>query len=96
LAESQRTLEVRSFYQQFYSARTAALSAYSRIDIATTGLGEAERNLNASIARYRAGEAQILEVTDAQTSLAMQRLALYQAIFDYQTARARLLQAAGL
>jgi len=96
LADSQRTLEVRTFYQQFYSARTAALSAYARIDIATTGLGQAERNLNASIARYRAGEAQILEVTDAETSLAMQRLALYQAIFDYQTARARLLQAAGL
>ncbi len=94
-AESQRTLQIRTFYQQFYSARTFALSAYSRIGIATTGLRQAESNLSASIARYRAGEAPILEVTDAQTSLAMQRLALYQAIFDYQTALARLLQAAG-
>jgi outer membrane protein len=95
LAESQRTLQIRTFYQQFYSARTFALSAYSRIGIATTGLRQAESNLSASIARYRAGEAPILEVTDAQTSLAMQRLALYQAIFDYETALARLLQAAG-
>ncbi len=95
LAESQRTLQIRTFYQQFYSARTFALAAYTRIGIATTGLRQAESNLSASIARYRAGEAPILEVTDAQTSLATQRLALYQAIFDYETALARLLQAAG-
>ncbi|MFL6208606.1 MAG: TolC family protein [Pyrinomonadaceae bacterium] len=95
VAESQRTLALRGFYQQFYAARTAAVSAAARIRLAGTGLALAQENLNASIARYRAGEAQIIEVTDAQTSLAAQRLALYQAIFDYQTARARLLQAAG-
>jgi OMF family outer membrane factor len=95
VAESQRTLALRGFYQQFYAARTAAISAAARIRLAGTGLAQAQENLNASIARYRAGEAQIIEVTDAQTSLAAQRLALYQAIFDYQTARARLLQAAG-
>ena len=55
----------------------------------------AQSNLDASIARYRAGEAQIVEVTDAQTSLAAQRLAYFQAIFDYQIALARLRQAAG-
>jgi outer membrane protein TolC len=95
IAESQRTQAQRGFYQQFYAARTAALSAVTRIRLAGTGIAQAELNLNASIARYRAGEATIIEVTDAQTTLAAQRLALYQAIFDYQTARARLLQAAG-
>lgn len=95
LAESQRALEVRGFYQQFYAARAAALSAASRIKIASAGLKQAEDNLSASIARYRAGEAPILEVTDAETNLAAQRLAVFQALFDYQTARARLLQAAG-
>jgi len=49
----------------------------------------------ASIARYRAGEAQIIEVTDAQTMLVTQRAALYQALFDYQTALGRLRQATG-
>ena len=55
----------------------------------------AQTNLDASIARYRAGEAQIVEVTDAQTTLAAQRLAFFQALFDYQVALARLRQAAG-
>jgi outer membrane protein TolC len=95
LTESLHTVQIRTLFQQFYAARTAALSAASRVTIAQTALRLAETNLNASIARYRAGEAQIVEVTDAQTNLATARLALYQAIFDYQTAQARLRQAAG-
>jgi outer membrane protein TolC len=95
LAESQRAQALRGFAQQFYSARAQVTSASARIRLAATGLAQAESNLNASIARYRTGEAQILEVTDAETTLAAQRQALYQALFDYQTALARLRQAAG-
>ncbi|HEV7860492.1 MAG TPA: TolC family protein [Pyrinomonadaceae bacterium] len=95
VAESQRAQALKGFYQQFYAARVASLSAARRIRLAGTGIAQAESNLLSSIARYRAGEATIIEVTDAQTTLAAQRFALFQAIFDYQTARARLLQAAG-
>ena len=35
------------------------------------------------------------EVTDAQTTLATQRMTLQQALFDYQIARAHLLEAVG-
>ena len=86
---------LRVFAQQFSSSRTQALSAAARIRLAAEGVRLARSNLDASIARYRAGEAQIIEVTDAQTSLAAQRLAYFQAIFDYQIALARLRQAAG-
>ncbi|MDQ3919681.1 MAG: TolC family protein [Acidobacteriota bacterium] len=95
IAENERATSLRAFAQQFSSARTQALSAAARIRLAAAGLRLAQSNLNASIARYRAGEAQIVEVTDAQTSLAAQRLAYFQAIFDYQIALARLRQAAG-
>jgi outer membrane protein TolC len=95
VAESQRAQALKGFYQQFYAARITALSATRRIRLAGIGITQAESNLLSSIARYRAGEATIIEVTDAQTTLAAQRFALFQAIFDYQTARARLLQAAG-
>lgn len=95
VTENERAQAVRGFTQQFYSARTQALSAEQRIRLAATGITQAQNNLDASIARYRSGEAQIIEVTDAQTSLAAQRLAFYQAIFDYQVALARLRQAAG-
>jgi outer membrane protein TolC len=95
IAENERATSLRAFAQQFSSARTQALSAAARIRLAASGLQLAQSNLNASIARYRAGEAQIVEVTDAQTSLAAQRLAYFQSIFDYQIALARLRQAAG-
>jgi len=90
--ESERNLAVRSFTQQFYAARAQALAAASRYQLLNASVADAERNVQASISRYRAGEAPIIEVTDAQSTLASQRAALYQALFDYQQARARLLQ----
>jgi outer membrane protein TolC len=95
ITENERAQALRNFNQQFNSARTQALSAAARIRIAASGIALAQSNLDASIARYRAGEAQIIEVTDAQTGLAAQRVAFFQAIFDYQVALARLRQAAG-
>jgi outer membrane protein TolC len=95
IAENERTLALRGFTQQFYAARAQVDNAARRIDIAREGVIKAQDNLSASIARYRAGEAQIVEVTDAQTTLVEQRSALYQAIFDYQTALARLRRGTG-
>jgi outer membrane protein TolC len=95
IAENERTIALRGFTQQFYAARAQVDAAAVRINIAREGVTKAQDNLTASIARYRAGEAQIVEVTDAQTTLVEQRTALYQAIFDYQTALARLRQATG-
>jgi len=86
---------VRGFTQQFYAAQAQANTAAARVRLAGQALTLAQSNLNTSIARYRAGEAQIIEVTDAQTTLVTRRLALYQAIFDYQTALGRLRQATG-
>jgi outer membrane protein TolC len=95
LAENERTMALRGFTQQFFAARAQAASAAERVRLAREGVLEAQNNLAASIARYRAGEAQIIEVTDAQTMLVTQRTALYQALFDYQTALGRLRQATG-
>jgi outer membrane protein TolC len=95
LAENERTIALRGFTQQFYAARAQVDSAARRIGLAREGVTKAQENVAASIARYRAGEAPIVEVTDAQTTLVEQRNALYQAIFDYQTALARLRQATG-
>ena len=95
VAENERTLALRGFTQQFFAAQAQAISATARIGVAREGVTKAESNVAASIARYRAGEAQIVEVTDAQTTLVEQRSALYQAIFDYQVALGRLRQATG-
>jgi outer membrane protein TolC len=95
LAENEKTLAQRQFTQQFYAARAQAASAVVRMSNASAGVTKAQDNLAASIARYRAGEAPIVEVTDAQTTLVEQRTALYQASYDYQVALARLRQATG-
>ena len=95
VAENQQAVAVRGFTQQYYAALAQANTAAARVRLAGAAITLAQTNLDASIARYRAGEAQIIEVTDAQTTLVTQRLALYQAIFDYQTALGRLRQATG-
>ena len=93
--QSTRTLALRGFAQQFSTARSQAISATTRIRLTGAAIADAERNVEISIARYRAGEAQIIEVTDAQNTLTAQRTALVQAIYDYQVALARLRQATG-
>jgi outer membrane protein TolC len=95
LAENERTIALRGFTQQFFATRAQAASAAERVRLAREGVLQAQDNLATSIARYRAGEAQIVEVTDAQTTLVALRMALYQALFDYQTALGRLRQATG-
>ena len=68
LIESDRMLALHTLAQQFYTARAQATAAASRIQLLTASLTDAQRNLDTSIARYRAGEAAIVEVTDAQNS----------------------------
>jgi outer membrane protein TolC len=94
-AELQRNLMTRDLQLQFLTARTEASSAVERIANARAALDLAERNVAISVARYRAGEGPISEATDAQTALAQQRLALQQALYDFQVASAHLREAAG-
>jgi outer membrane protein len=94
-AELQRQLTSRDLYLQFLTARQEAVTAAERVNNARRALADAERNVTISIARYRAGEAPVTEATDAQSTRAQQRLALQQALFDYQVAVVHLREAAG-
>jgi outer membrane protein TolC len=95
IADSEREQTLRTFSQQFFTARSLAQTAMTRVDRVRVSVQDAQRNLDTSIQRYRSGEAQIIEVTDAISTLATQRAALSQAIFDYQVALSRLRQATG-
>ncbi|HEY2325236.1 MAG TPA: TolC family protein [Thermoanaerobaculia bacterium] len=94
-AARQLTLAQRDVEQQDLRAREEAGSAIRRAANARGAVADAQRNVDISISRYRAGEAPILEVTDALTTLAQQRLNLQQALFDFEVARAQLQEAAG-
>ena len=94
-AENQLVITRREVEQEFAAAHDEALTAIRRVDNARTAVVDAQRNADISIARYRAGEAPILEVTDALTTLAQQRTNYQQALFDFEIARAHLQEAAG-
>lgn len=93
--ESERNLALRNLTSQFYAVRAQALAAAARYQFLSASVSDAERNVQSSIARYRGGEAPFIEVSDAFSTLASQRAALYQTLFDYQSAKARLQQATG-
>jgi outer membrane protein TolC len=94
-AENQLAITRREIELEFQAAREEALTAVRRVDNARAAVADAVRNADISIARYRAGEAPILEVTDALTTLAQQRSNYQQALFDFEIARAHLQEAAG-
>jgi outer membrane protein len=94
-AENELVITRRDVEQQFNGAREEALTAIRRVDNARTAAADARRNVDISIARYRAGEAPIVEVTDALSTLAQQRTNYQQALFDFEIARAHLEEAAG-
>ncbi len=94
-AEQSKILTERMLAQQYRSALLQAQSARDRIRLIGDNIKNAEKVVEVSTLRYRAGEAPITEVTDAQIQVIMLRTALYQAIYDYQVALARIRQAVG-
>lgn len=94
-ARLQHDLVIRDLYLQYATARQEAMTAAERVDNARSAVADAERNMEISISRYRAGEGTIVEATDALNQLATQRLALQQSLFDYQIALAHLMEAVG-
>ena len=93
--EVQRETTYSLLQQEFYTARAAALSALTRIRETEAGAGEAQRNMMLVLSHYRLKKATITDVVDAQAAYAEARMAYFQAIIDYRTARYRLEQNLG-
>lgn len=91
----QREITLGLLQQEFYTARATALSALVRIREAEAGSNEAQKNMILVLAHYRAKKATITDVVDAQAAFADARMAYFQAIIDYRTARYRLEQDLG-
>ena len=94
-AEIKRGQVRRELTQQFLDARARAFAAVRRYEALRATDTDAERNLTISTTRYRSGEGDILQVTDAMAALAAHRTALAQALHDYRVAMAQLQQVAG-
>jgi outer membrane protein TolC len=91
----QRELTSRLLQQEFFTARATALSALTRMRETDGGANEAQKNMMLVLTQYRMKKANITDVVDAQAAYADARLAYFQAIIDYRTARYRLEQDLG-
>lgn len=88
--ENQHQVLVRTLTQEFFSTRAAALGARERIRVSQERAANAEKNLYDLLGRYRDHKSTITELLDAQSAHSDARSALYQAVTDYESARARL------
>jgi outer membrane protein TolC len=69
--------------------------AKGRLGVAEQAVAQAEENLRLMNNKYREHLASSTDVIDAETALARARMNYYAAIYDYNTARARLQSAIG-
>lgn len=94
-AKDSKLFASRMYRTEFRASLAQAGSAASRIRSLAANVTDAEKILDVAVSRYRAGETQIIEVTDAQTQIVTQRSSLLRAIYDYQVALSRLRRATG-
>ncbi len=80
---------------EMQTARNDMDVARERIETARDAIRQGEENLRINQDRYQAQVGTATDVVDAQTLLSQVRSDYYQAQFDYQVARARVLRAAG-
>jgi len=88
----EKKLQVR---QEVVDAFLGVTESEAQIQQAALAEQSAQVNLNAAEERYREGVADIIEVTDANLSLRQAQADHVQALYDYNSARVRLLSAVG-
>jgi outer membrane protein TolC len=83
LTQRQRLATVSAFYREAQTARDQVISLRASLDLAT-------ESLRLTLLRYQAGEISVLEVVDAQTTLAQSRNAYDDGLVRYRVALASL------
>ncbi|MBP1728243.1 MAG: outer rane efflux protein [Deltaproteobacteria bacterium] len=94
--EKDRLKEIEELYRlEIQTAQNDLTVARERIELTRSAIRQSEENLRINNDRYKAQIGTATEVIDAQTLLSQTRSDHYQALFDYQVARARVQRAAG-
>jgi outer membrane protein TolC len=94
--EKDRLREIEELYRlEIQTAQNDLTVARERIELTRSAIRQSEENLRINNDRYKAQIGTATEVIDAQTLLSQTRSDHYQALFDYQVARARVQRAAG-
>lgn len=94
--EKERLRELEEGYLlEWRTARNDLAVARERLAMTQAAIRQSEENLRINNDRYQAQIGTATEAIDAQTLLSQAKSDHYQALFDYQVARARLQRAAG-
>ncbi|HZV80923.1 MAG TPA: TolC family protein, partial [Geobacteraceae bacterium] len=80
---------------ELQTARNDMAVARQRIEVTKDAIRQGEENLRINRDRYQAQVGTATDVVDAQTLLSQVKSDYYQALFDHQVSRARVLRAAG-
>ena len=94
--EKDRLREMESAYRvELASARNDLEVAAERIEITRKAISQSEENLRINSDRYKAQVGTATDVVDAQTLLSQAKSDHFQALYDFQVARARVKRATG-
>ena len=87
--------QINDIYYEIQSVYTRLKDAKARIPVAKVAMDKAQENYELTSGRYKVGYGDAIELKDAQVALVSAKLAYYQTIYDYNSARANLEKSIG-
>ena len=87
--------QLNDIYYDIQNVYTRLKDASSRIPVASAAMERAKENYELASGRYKVGYGNVIELKDAQVALSSAKLAYYQTIYEYNSARASLERAIG-
>ncbi|MBR2069023.1 MAG: TolC family protein [Candidatus Gastranaerophilales bacterium] len=87
--------QLNDIYYDIQNVYTRLKDAKARIPVSQTALDRAKENYELTSGRYKVGYGNVIELKDAQVALSSAKLAYYQTIYEYNSARANLERAIG-
>ena len=87
--------QINDIYYEIQSVYTRLKDAKARIPVAKVAMEKALENYELTSGRYKVGYGDAIEVKDASVALSDAKVAYYQAIYDYNSARANLEKSIG-
>ena len=87
--------QINDIYYEIQSVYTKLKDAKARIPVAKVAMEKAQENFELTSGRYRVGYGDAIELKDAQVALANAKLAYFQTIYEYNSAKANLEKSIG-
>ncbi len=87
--------QINDIYYEIQDVYTRLKDARARIPVAKTAMEKAQENYELTSGRYKVGYGDAIELKDSQVALVSAKLAYYQTIYDYNSARANLEKSIG-